>query len=148
CPTQCPPLGECTSQSVKGEGCDAHCEPNPKITMAIGGDGCCPDDADANTDSDCNPMCGNGVLEKGETCDPVSSCKSCTSDAACLKPTVEGSGCSQSCKLEEIKNCVNGDGCCPENCDKTKDSDCPNNCGNRVIETSMGETCEANTSKP
>ena len=39
---------------------------NMMITARTPGDGCCPPGADANTDSDCMPMCGNGVIEHGE----------------------------------------------------------------------------------
>jgi hypothetical protein len=32
-------------------------------------DGCCPKNANATTDADCAPVCGNGVVERGESCD-------------------------------------------------------------------------------
>jgi hypothetical protein len=38
------------------------------------GDDCCAPGSDATTDSDCGPICGNGVLETGEACDDDLRC--------------------------------------------------------------------------
>jgi hypothetical protein len=37
-------------------------------------DGCCPAGADAVSDLDCDPVCGNGIVESGEECDGGSLC--------------------------------------------------------------------------
>ena len=49
-------------------------------------DGCCPDGAHADTDEDCEPVCGNGAPEAGEDCDDGN-----------LDP---GDGCDESCTVE------------------------------------------------
>jgi cysteine-rich repeat protein len=69
CPTMCDDGVACTS-NVLGNPmtCQAVCL-FPPITMPINGDGCCPTGANANTDNDCAPVCGNGIMEPGEACD-------------------------------------------------------------------------------
>ena len=51
-------------------------------------DGCCPDGANANTDEDCSPVCGNDVMESGEECDDGN--------------TTPGDGCDAVCALEPL----------------------------------------------
>lgn len=69
CPTTCTDADACTTAVLLSGGtCDATCT-FPAITMAIDGDGCCPPGANATTDDDCAPVCGNGILEPGEPCD-------------------------------------------------------------------------------
>jgi hypothetical protein len=41
-------------------------------------DSCCPAGANANTDINCTPSCGNGVKEAGEDCDSSSRCDALT----------------------------------------------------------------------
>jgi hypothetical protein len=70
CPTSCEPDGvACTAETLANPGtCLAECLHLPIVTP-IDGDGCCPPGANANNDSDCEPACGNGVVEEGEECD-------------------------------------------------------------------------------
>jgi hypothetical protein len=78
CPTQCPDDGDsCTKETLVGTSanCNAHCTRTP-ITAFVPGDGCCPHGANANQDSDCKPVCGNGVVESGEQCDGSANCDS------------------------------------------------------------------------
>src|SRR5205823_9666787 len=71
-PGRCPTAAECPGSACKrlaGDSvrCTAQCE---DITAASSTpDACCPAGANANTDPDCQPKCGNGVLEEGEACD-------------------------------------------------------------------------------
>jgi hypothetical protein len=98
------------------------------ITTCLSGDGCCPAGCTANTDSDCSPTCGNGVVEAGETCDPPSSCPTiCSADNACTTAQLIGSAssCNAICSHTAITTCLSGDGCCPANCTANTDSDCP-----------------------
>jgi hypothetical protein len=53
--------------------CNAMCE-HTEISMVMNGDMCCPKGANANTDNDCQAMCGNGVVEPGEQCDGAMGC--------------------------------------------------------------------------
>jgi cysteine-rich repeat protein len=149
CPKSCAPGEACAPQVVQGSACMAACAPLP-ITMVGVKDGCCPTDPNANatTDVDCKPKCGNGVLEGTETCDPPSSCAPCTTVNACLAIQSTGSAatCDLKCDQAPITACRNGDHCCPSGCSKNNDNDCSTNCGNRVIDS--GETCEAGTNKP
>jgi cysteine-rich repeat protein len=152
CPTSCPAINACTPQVVVGSACTAHCEPMP-ITAFKAGDGCCPPGGDMTLDSDCPKVCGNGVLEAGETCDPIASCPSCSSTNACLMAVALGSAqlCTAACDLVQVTSCVNGDGCCPAGCNRfgsTFDSDCPMGCNDGTVDTSMGETCDPRSTCP
>ena len=69
CPISCSDGIACTRDVLVGDGsCAATCT-FPAITVPINSDGCCPAGANANTDSDCTPRCGNAVVETGEACD-------------------------------------------------------------------------------
>ncbi len=107
-------------------------------------DGCCPDDCDANGDSDCSPTCGNEAIEDGETCDPPGSCTSaCDDSQACTADETLGSAddCDLACTHSEISECGAHEGCCPDGCGPTTDVDCPG-CGNGSVEVGLGETCD------
>jgi cysteine-rich repeat protein len=148
CPTACPRLDSCTPQQPQGDNCHVACAPMP-ITAIGAKDACCPSGATAQTDSDCMPVCGNGVVERGETCDPPESCMACTTGSnACRLPQPAGaaSTCNLRCDARDITVCVGGDGCCPSTCTDTNDSDCSAMCGNSRLD--RGETCEAGTSTP
>ena len=84
CPGSCPPQG-CQLRKLQGTACTAECVPDGMRTACANGDGCCPGGCTANNDNDCQPRCGNGAVEAGETCDPSSVCRmqsdACTSDA-------------------------------------------------------------------
>jgi cysteine-rich repeat protein len=146
CPTACAPLDACTPQVRVGEGCATRCDPR-EITDRVTGDGCCPYGANATEDGDCPSICGNGVVEPGETCDPSSSCpETCTTTNACLMAVAAGSAgeCTATCTLVPVTTCTGGDGCCPDGCSQANDSDCSAACGDRIVDPSAGETCEPN----
>ena len=77
----CPSLADCeddepcTRDAISGsaEHCNAACTHTP-ITTPQAGDACCPSGANATTDSDCTPRCGNGVREGTEACDLSTGC--------------------------------------------------------------------------
>lgn len=77
CPTQadCDDGDPCTTDMLMGTAaaCNVTCAHIP-ITQLAAGDGCCPAGANANTDGDCVPRCGNQVHEAGEDCDGVDGC--------------------------------------------------------------------------
>jgi hypothetical protein len=109
----------------------------------VNADGCCPTGCNANNDSDCTATCGNGVVEAGETCDPLASCPTtCTPNVACQKFALDQAGtCQAACiTAGTIATCTNGDGCCAAGCDFTTDNDCANPCGNGVLDP--GELCD------
>ena len=120
CPTTCAPTNSCTPQQVMGTECATTCVPMP-ITMAGAADGCCPMGANATTDRDCKPSCGNGVVETGETCDPKESCKACQTTNACAPQRATGSAdtCNLRCEPVAITQCRNSDNCCPRAAGRT-----------------------------
>jgi hypothetical protein len=72
---ECDDGNACTSDKLTGSAsnCNAVCT-NTLLPAATEADGCCPEGANATTDGDCEPKCGNGVLERSEDCDGGSSC--------------------------------------------------------------------------
>lgn len=92
CPTaaDCMDADACTLDILTGDGtCTAACTNQP-ITQPddMVSDGCCPPTGTANNDLDCNPMCGNLIVEAGESCDDGN--------------TINGDGCSATCTVEPV----------------------------------------------
>jgi hypothetical protein len=144
CPTSCIDTDPCTDDMLVGaaSSCSAECV-HTRITTAQGGDECCPQGADATTDSDCTPKCGNGVREGNEKCDGDDCPRSCRGNiGVCMREMLVGSAvaCSAVCLSMAVTSPANGDGCCPTGADSTTDSDCIPRCGNGVKEGS--ETCD------
>src|SRR5262249_36169656 len=63
CPTpaDCNDNNPCTTDSVQGTDCQAHCVHAPVTACSSMPDGCCPPGCNAVNDRDCSPVCGNGV---------------------------------------------------------------------------------------
>jgi cysteine-rich repeat protein len=141
CPTTCNNKDACTPTKLTGTGCDTECADMP-ITDVGAQDGCCPNGADANSDKDCAAMCGNGIIEGKETCDPPGACGTCTSSDQCLMANATGSAdsCDLQCTFTPLTTCKNSDGCCPSGCTSSNDSDCSKSCGNGKVDA--GEKCE------
>ena len=158
-PGACPTLADCndndacTGDAIVGSAdtCTAQCL-HQAITTCGPREGCCPSSCNANTDPDCSPSCGNGVIESGETCDPPSSCPqdatACNDANACTVDTLGGdpASCTAACVHTPITTCTGGDGCCAPGCNANNDNDCSPMCGNGVIEA--GETCDPPSSCP
>jgi len=143
----------CTADALLGAAasCSASCS-HQAITFCAAGDGCCPDGCDGATDPDCAPVCGNGVIEADEVCDPPGSCPQsdadCDNGDACTTGRLAGSpaDCSAHCVQQPLDACLDGDGCCGQGCHALNDSDCDPVCGNAVVEP--GETCDPPESCP
>ena len=141
CPTACDDLQACTTDLLVNAGsCTAACTSTP-ITAAVNGDGCCPMGANSTNDSDCNALCGNGVLDASETCDTAiasgaGACPTtCTDNNACTTNVLSNAGtCAAQCNFPPITMAVNGDGCCPPGANANTDTDCQPTCGNGVVE--------------
>lgn len=75
--------------------------------------------------------CGDGYVDAGETCDPgrADSCPTACppSTIQCFQGVVLGdpAACGAQCIQQMITVCADDDGCCPDACDGTSDSDCP-----------------------
>ncbi len=134
CPTSCTAPDTCTTSTLQNaHTCTAACVNTP-ITACISGDGCCPATCTHATDSDCpvQNLCGNGVVDAGETCDTAipagqtGACPtSCTTTDPCNPMTLENAGtCTAQCVGAPITACVGGDSCCPSGCTHANDSDC------------------------
>jgi len=150
CPTSCDDGNACTTDAMSGSAatCDAVCA-STAITVCGNGDGCCPSACSNASDNDCSLTCGNGVLDAGETCDPVDTCPtSCDDGNACTTDSMTGSAanCNAACSNIKVTTCVSDDGCCPTGCDAASDNDCSLTCGNGVVDP--GETCDPAGSCP
>jgi len=149
----------CTTDVRSGANtsCNVTCAHN-NITAFINGDKCCPPGGNANNDSDCAAMCGNGAIEGAETCEttgtvtPQCASITCNDGNACTTDIRTGTNasCNVTCANPSITSCVHGDQCCPGGgfgmCKMANDSDCPQVCGNGVREGT--ETCDNGNATP
>ncbi len=113
------------------------------IVDCIDDDGCCPRGCSADDDGDCPGLCGNGVLDDGETCDDEADCpSSCDDGDACTVDELVGAAatCNAACISRPVVACVDGDGCCAVGCSPDEDDDCEAACGNGTLEP--GERCD------
>lgn len=102
------------------------------------------------TDSDCQPSCGNGIVEPGESCDgnpgTAHACPTACdpSPSACLVSELVGSAsaCTARCEPRKITVCGVRDGCCADGCTSATDPDCSPTCGDGVVQGFNGETCD------
>jgi hypothetical protein len=156
CPSTCPAGDACAPVRLTGNAgaCNATCTASP-ISACRAGDGCCPPGCTPATDADCQPVCGNGVLEPGEACDrgitagaPGACAASCDDGDPCTRDWASGSAwsCSRACSHAPITACASGDACCPAGCSVAADHDCGSTCGDGRI--GGGETCDPPTSCP
>ncbi|HKQ70162.1 MAG TPA: hypothetical protein VJT73_12525 [Polyangiaceae bacterium] len=144
----------CTVDTKNGANntCNVTCT-NATITACTNGDGCCPGGGlgacNANNDTDCTAVCGNGAKEGAETCDvapasPVCSAISCDDGNACTADVQNGSNnsCDVVCSHNAITACNRtADGCCLAGCNANTDADCIAACGNAIVEPPT-ETCD------
>ena len=86
-------------QQLKSEGtCAAVCVPAGMQTACVDGDECCPAGCTAVNDRDCTGQCGNGTLEPGELCDPLTTCpQTCPMQGCTLMALVEAGTCLARC---------------------------------------------------
>ncbi len=81
--------------------------------------------AAVTTNAASGPVCGNGIVEAGESCDK--NCPSSCDDAdPSTADAMVGSAaqCNAACTHEPITACVSGDAFCPAACTHASDSDC------------------------
>jgi hypothetical protein len=147
CPVDCGDGDPCTEDLLRGSAleCDAACS-SRAITQPSNGDGCCPPGADSVADSDCPPLCGNGLIDDGEACDPGSAATECPVGCddgdVCTRDVSSGEAqtCDVSCSHDAIVTPFNEDGCCPPGANSIVDVDCAPICGNGTVE--VGEECD------
>lgn len=83
------------------------------------------DSAEESEDTGGGPLCGNGVVDPGETCD--GNCPdSCAVSNSCAAWEMEGSPetCDAECVPAFNETCGPGDNCCPSGCNTPDDVDC------------------------
>ena len=141
CVTSCDDGNSCTNDTLTGSAANCNAECNfQAITVCSGTpDGCCPAICNANTDADCMPVCGNGAIEPGETCEGAgcpARLEDCNDMNACTTDAFRGdpATCTSFCENTAVTQPVNGDGCCPPNANAVNDDDCMPVCGNNVVE--------------
>ncbi|HKP58399.1 MAG TPA: hypothetical protein VJV78_16855 [Polyangiales bacterium] len=151
CPSQkdCDDGDACTTDTLSGsaENCNAVCKHMP-VTSPQGGDGCCPSGANANSDSDCKPKCGNGVREGDEACDGTTGC-----DAMCkLTLTDQQIMCldglaETGCERCECMSCAEAMFGCSKSGDASRDQACTmvENCA--ISEHCAGSACYCGTAQ-
>ena len=155
-PGSCPSDDACSNYVVTGRAdtCSAACVAMPKTTCADD-DKCCPGGCSAANDNDCPAICGDGVVETGESCDraitagAVGACsRSCDDGNACTFDQASGSieSCSRTCSHNPITGCIPDDGCCPPGCSAVNDRDCSPTCRDGHI--GAGETCDPPSTCP
>jgi cysteine-rich repeat protein len=131
------------------------------VAVSVAG---CSDD-----DSSSGPICGNQIVETGETCDDGNTVDGDGCSATCQTEvaicgngvmegaeqcddgnTVDGDGCSATCQ-NEVAACGNGTVETPEVCDDGNttggdgcSADCRSDetCGNGIVDGDAGETCD------
>jgi hypothetical protein len=146
----CPAGAACTRYAVQGSAptCSAACVA-VQVTTCMDGDDCCPAGCTPATDTDCQVICGDGVVQNGESCDraitagnPGACERTCDDGNACTQDLASGSteGCTRACVHPLVTGCTSDDGCCPIGCSPDNDHDCGPTCGDRRI--GAGETCD------
>jgi hypothetical protein len=105
----CDPAGSCPQACAPAEVPDAAaeerghlrrrvCVPAGMQTACVDGDECCPAVCTAVNDRDCTSQCGNGTLEPGELCDPLTTCpQTCPMQGCTLLALVEAGTCLARC---------------------------------------------------
>lgn len=128
CPESCPQINCQLFKLTNAGTCQAACVTAGQQSACVSNDGCCPKGCNANNDSDCPAACGNGVVEKGETCDPPSSCPTCRETYSCYGSTGSAATCDLVCHVPVTKCGAKADACCPFNgaggCNLKTDSEC------------------------
>ncbi|MBC7173096.1 MAG: hypothetical protein H5U40_11735, partial [Polyangiaceae bacterium] len=131
--TTCPPLSHPENGSVDrtvaapGEVATYSCD--EAGNYALVGEAtrlCLPSLAWEGVAPSCTNLCGNGVVDPGETCD-VDCPTRCELPNLCQKSALDGSpgACNVACGApEDITVCIGGDGCCPAGCTSGNDYDC------------------------
>ena len=100
-------------------------------------------------------LCGDGRVSGIEKCDtgiepgkPGACPTECPALVKCApRQLMDGNGCQASCVPLELL-CQSGDNCCPAKCSSENDLDCSPSCGDGIVQSSRGETCERSGEVP
>lgn len=99
-------------------------------------------------------LCGDGKISDTEKCDvgiprdaPGACPRECPTLAGCAPRALIGTGCQAECEVLVVQ-CGSRDGCCPVECSARNDEDCSDACGDGVVDTERGETCESSSQTP
>lgn len=99
CPTSCDDGDPCTNDMLMGSAgqCTATCVHSGKFASGNSRDSCCPKGSNALNDADCDPICGNNIVEPGEQCDGDCPTSCPSSSDPCMIFEVQGTDCSRQC---------------------------------------------------
>jgi hypothetical protein len=92
-------------------------------------------------------MCGDGNVAPSEKCDtaidegPGACPAACPPIDQCVTRMLTGSNCQAECVVL-AETCTDADGCCPQTCSVDNDDDCPDHCGDGMLQEDEGETCD------
>ena len=122
CPEACEDeADDCVSLTLDASGCQTLCD-HDVVTDATALDGCVAGPGDPDVPD--TAVCGNSVIEEGETCD--GNCPtSCDSGDACLAGALlSGGTCQAACAYWPLVTAVSDDGCCVPGATCETDEDC------------------------
>jgi hypothetical protein len=147
CPGSCDDGDPCTKDKSTGSAaqCTFQCS-HTRITAANSGDECCPAGANANTDSDCKPTCGNQITEANEKCDgdcPTSCVDGdpCTRDELTGMPTECTATCGHTSTMRTSVSCDDSDPC-TEDTSAPSATSCTYDCKHSTPKSRSGGSCD------
>jgi hypothetical protein len=127
CPAACNDGNPCTVDFLVGDAahCSAECAYVPKVGCWNAESGCCGGVCLAATEATCpKAVCGNGVVEPGETCD--GDCPTSCGGTGCAATALAGAEPLCSSRCAPVAECGAEDGCCPAGCARGLDPECTN----------------------
>ncbi len=132
CQRTCDDADACTTDMRERLDRELHARsaPTSPVVACSNDDGCCPAGCTRGHRLDCAPLCGDGHVGAGETCDPPSTCPTtCPDDGdPCTTEPLVGNPltCNAACRHVPITTCSTAasDHCCPTGCTSATDSDC------------------------
>jgi hypothetical protein len=142
----------CTIDKLVGdpENCNTSCT-HELNTSLIADDGCCPENANANTDNDCRPKCGNHVTEGDEQCDGGPGCN----DKCELTHTPEQQAClddhaadENACEVCTCTQCTQAAAACRDSDDGNRNRLCGAVAACANEKNCAGDVCYCGTTSP
>lgn len=133
----------CTRDALaeSDSGCATACERPLSITEPMNGDTCCPPGATAASDADCEPACGNDVVDPGEDCDGGPGCVDCKLNSAqndCVDRLSMPGTESEECRRCACTNCTTETLACLDDADTDRKAKC-----DTLVACALAKDCAA-----